>query len=96
MPRPVGRRELVADQPVDGRGVGNAQQRLGEAKQRDAFLRGEAVFAQEHVDAAAAVAALARLGDEAARRRRRSACFSGGASSAAARMRATASASSVR
>jgi hypothetical protein len=31
MARPIGLAELVADQPVDGVGVGDAQQRLGEA-----------------------------------------------------------------
>ncbi len=65
---PIGRGELVADEPVDGRRVGHAQQRLGEAEERDPLLRGKPVFRQEHLDPAAAVAALPRLGDEAARR----------------------------
>ena len=54
MARPIGRAELVADQPVDGLGVGHAQQRLGEAHQRHALLRGQRVFVQERVDAAVA------------------------------------------
>ena len=33
MARPIGLAELVADQPVDGLGIGDAQQRLGEAEQ---------------------------------------------------------------
>ena len=37
MPRPIGAGELVADQPIDRVGIGNAQQRLGEAHQRDAL-----------------------------------------------------------
>ena len=67
MPRPVGRRELVADEAVDCGRVGNAQQRLGETEERDPFLRRQPVFRQEHVDPAAAMAARPRLGDEAAR-----------------------------
>ncbi len=38
MARPVGLAELVADQLVDGVGVGNAQQRLGQAQKRHPFL----------------------------------------------------------
>ncbi len=34
---PVGAGDLVADQPVDGLGIGDAQQCLGEAHQRDAL-----------------------------------------------------------
>src|SRR6516164_5209038 len=52
--RPVGLAELVADQPIDGLGIGDAQQRLGEAEQCHAFLRGQRVFVQERVDAALA------------------------------------------
>ena len=48
MRRPVVRGDLVADQVVHGLGVGHAQQRLGQAHQRHAFLRRQAVFGQEH------------------------------------------------
>ena len=44
---PVRRRDLVFDQCVDGGGVRHAQQRLGQAHQRHAFLGREAVFGQE-------------------------------------------------
>ncbi len=68
MARPIGWRELVADEAVDGGVIGDAQERLGEAEECDPLLRGEAVFRQEHVDAAGAVAALPRLGHELSRR----------------------------
>ena len=68
MRAPVAGRELVADQRVAGGGVGNAQQRLGEAHQRDALLARERIFVDEPLDPARA-----RLGaqtrDEAARER---------------------------
>ncbi len=38
---PVALGDLVADQRVPGFGIGNAQQRFGEAHQRHAFLAGE-------------------------------------------------------
>ncbi|MCG6902754.1 MAG: Lrp/AsnC ligand binding domain-containing protein [Rhodobacter sp.] len=38
MAAPVGRRDLVLDQCVDGFGIGHAQQRLCRAHQRDAFV----------------------------------------------------------
>ena len=47
MRRPVLRRDLVADQLVHRLGVGHAQQRLGEAHQRHAFLGREAVGGEE-------------------------------------------------
>ena len=49
MRRPVMRRDLVADQVVHGAGVGNAQQRLGQAHQRHAFLGRQAVGRQENL-----------------------------------------------
>ena len=49
---PIGGGDLVADQPVGGLGVGNAQQRLGEAHQRHALAARERVFLQEGIDAA--------------------------------------------
>ena len=49
--RPVRSRELVGDQLVGGVRVGNAQQRLGEAHHRDAFVRAEIVGLEERVDA---------------------------------------------
>ena len=49
---PVGAAELVGDQLLGGGVVRDAQQRLGEAHQHDAFARGEVVLAQQRVDAA--------------------------------------------
>ena len=66
MALPVGLADLVADQPVDGLGIGDAQQRLGEAHQRDALGRGQRVFVQKGVDAAFAEALAAHRGDEGA------------------------------
>jgi hypothetical protein len=54
MPLPVAARELVADEPVGGRRIGNAQQRLGDAHQQHPFVRAEAVFGQELLDAGGA------------------------------------------
>ncbi len=48
--RPVGPGQLVGDQLVGGMRVGNAQQRLGEAHQRDAFVGAEVVGLQEGVE----------------------------------------------
>ena len=49
---PVGGGDAVLDQRVGGGGVRNAQQRLGEAEQRDAFRRAEAVFRRKSVTSA--------------------------------------------
>ena len=49
--RPVAGAQLVADQPVGGVGIGDPQQRLGEAHQHDALARAEAVLLQERLDA---------------------------------------------
>ena len=54
---PLADRDLVGDQLVGRLGVGDAQQRLGEAHQHDALLRGEAVLLQERLDARLALAA---------------------------------------
>ena len=67
MALPIGRSDLVADQPVDCVGVRDAQQRLGEAHQRDALGRGQRVFLQEGVEPALAVALAAHRNDQAAR-----------------------------
>ena len=53
MPLPIGGGNLVADQLVDGLGIGDAQQRLGETHQRHALLRGQGVFVQKGVEPAA-------------------------------------------
>ncbi len=66
MALPVGAGDLVADQPVDGLGIGDAQQRLGEAHQRDALGRGQRIFVQKRVEAALAEALAADRVDEAA------------------------------
>ncbi len=65
---PIGAGDLVADQPVDGLGIGNAQQRLGKAHEGDALLRGQRVFVQEGVDAALADTLPAHRDDEKPRR----------------------------
>ena len=67
MPRPIGVGELVADQLVDGLGIGNTQERLGEAHQRDAFAARQREFIEERVDAAFAVTLAPRFENEAAR-----------------------------
>ncbi|MCY1219377.1 hypothetical protein D9M72_313510 [compost metagenome] len=61
---PLTLRDLVADERVARVGVGNAQQRLGQAHQRHAFLRRQRVLLQQALHqarAAAAVFALAQL-----------------------------------
>ena len=50
--RPVAGGELVLDQPVGGRGVRHAQQRLGQHHQRQALLGRERIGVQEILDAA--------------------------------------------
>ena len=64
---PVGLGDLVADQAVGRRRVGNPQQRLGQAQQHDAFLARQRKLADEGVEAALAVTAGAHGGDERAR-----------------------------
>ena len=95
MPLPVGGGNLVADQLVDGLGIGDAQQRLGETHQSHALLRGQGVFVQKGVEPAPPI----RFRRTAATSRRavmpiRSRASAG--SSAAATMRASASVSSRR
>ncbi len=52
MRAPVAAADLVADQRVAGGAIGNAQQRFGEAHQRDAFARVECKLQHQCVDAA--------------------------------------------
>src|SRR3546814_5244994 len=52
MPLPVAVEQLVGDQPVGRLRVGHAQQRLGEAHERNAFPAGEIVFTKERVESA--------------------------------------------
>ncbi len=66
MLRPIRGAELVADQAIDGLGVGDAQERLGEAHEHDPLLGGERVFVQEGVETAFAEALPAHFDDEAA------------------------------
>ena len=47
MSAPFAAADLVGDEGVARRGVGNAQQRLGEAHQRDALLAGKLVFVHQ-------------------------------------------------
>ncbi len=49
---PIRGTELVRDEPVRRVGIGNAQQRFGEAHQHDAFAGRQVVRAQQRVDAA--------------------------------------------
>ena len=58
---PVGRADLLGDQPVAGLLVGGAQQRLGQAHQRQALAGAEAELLQEALDHALAVGGAARL-----------------------------------
>ncbi|CFO33012.1 Uncharacterised protein [Bordetella pertussis] len=51
---PVAVHDLVADQGIAGGAVGNAQQRLGQAHQRHAFLAGQRELLDQSFDAAAA------------------------------------------
>ena len=44
--------ELVLDQPVGGRGVGHAQQRLGQHHEGEALVGRQRIFAQQILDAA--------------------------------------------
>ena len=64
MRAPVARGDLVGDQLVGGRVVGDAQQRLGQAHQDHAFLRGQVVLAQEGVEPGALHARSAHAFDQ--------------------------------
>ena len=48
MAGPVGRRDLVFDQRIHRIRIRHPQQRLGQTHQRNALIRRQAVFAQEH------------------------------------------------
>ncbi len=52
---PVGRGDLVADHGIAGGRVRDAQQRLGQAHERDALLAGERIFLDQTRHAPAAV-----------------------------------------
>ncbi|OIQ81085.1 hypothetical protein GALL_371530 [mine drainage metagenome] len=62
---PVAGADLVADQRVARRGVGDAQQRFGQAHQRDAFLARQCVLLQQGLDDAAALLAAQPLSQRA-------------------------------
>ena len=47
---PLAGADLVADERVARRGIGDAQQRLGQAHQRHAFLRRERIFLEQALD----------------------------------------------
>jgi hypothetical protein len=67
---PLAVRDLVADERIARVGIGNAQQRLGQAHQRHAFLRRQRVFLQQalhEAGAAAGVLAVAQLLGDAVR-----------------------------
>ena len=61
---PVAPADLVGDELVGGVGVGDPQQRLGQAHEDDALLARQRIFLHELVDAALLVAALADRLDE--------------------------------
>ena len=65
MARPVARADGAGDQPVGGGGIGDAQQRLGEAEQQHPLLARQPVFVEEGIDAAALSPAGARRLDQA-------------------------------
>ncbi len=67
MALPIGAADLVADERVGGVGVGDAQERLGEAHQDHALLGREAVFVQERVEPALPDPLLAHAAHEVAR-----------------------------
>jgi hypothetical protein len=67
MALPIRLADFVADQPVDGLRIGDAQQRLGEAQERHALRRGQCIFVQKGVDPAFAEALAADGGDEGTR-----------------------------
>ena len=50
MSAPIPAGDLVADQRVAGRGIGNAQQGLGKAHQRHAFLARQRIFVDQALD----------------------------------------------
>jgi hypothetical protein len=62
--RPVGRSDLLSDQPVAGFLVGRAQQGFGQAHQRQALAGVEAELLQEALHHALALGAGAGLADE--------------------------------
>ncbi len=72
-PMPFG--ELFGDELVGRLGVGDPQQRLGDAHKDDAFLAGKAVLAHERVDAGVLAAVGARGIDETARKLGRAAAL---------------------
>ena len=53
MPLPIGAGDTVLDQRIGGGGVGDAQQRLGEAQEGHAFCGAEAVLGEEVGDVGA-------------------------------------------
>ena len=63
---PIGGGDAVLDQRVGGRGVRNAQQRLGEAQQRDAFSGAKPIFREEVGDIGARLVRGARGADQCA------------------------------
>ena len=54
---PAGTANLLGDQPIGSGGIGNAQQRLGEAHQQHALATGQVVDAEKGVEAAGTGAA---------------------------------------
>ena len=66
---PVAFRDLVADQRVARRRIGNTQQRLGKAHQRNALLTGERILLNQRFDARTFVLGAQRLDQPACRAR---------------------------
>ena len=48
MTPPIGRRDLVLDQRVDGFGIGHAQQGFGQTHERDTLVGRQTVFGQKY------------------------------------------------
>ncbi len=72
---PMAAGDFLGDQRIRRLGIGDPQQRLGEAHENDAFLAGEAILAHERVDAGMLAAVGARRMDEPARQLGRAAAL---------------------
>ncbi len=66
MARPIAAADRAGDQPVLGRGIGDAEQRLGEAEKQHPLLARQPVFMQQRIDAALLAPSVARALDEVA------------------------------
>ena len=69
MARPVASADRAGDQPVGGRGVGDAEQRLREAEQQHPLLARKAIFVQQRIDSSLFAPSVTRRLDEIARQK---------------------------